>query len=96
MKPLFLILFLIPVAVFSQKAHTHKPDLSDSAKRAGSGAYDPLLYVDSARIRQNVITYVKQNFLCAVGKEWYSIRQNVDTFSRVRKAKYSNLKYKKQ
>jgi len=88
-----------PVICFAQKKHTHKPNLSDSAKRAGSGQYDPKLFIDSSKIHSktklsnNVVTYVMKNYLCVKG-EWYQVRQNVDTFSTKRKAKYSNMKYK--
>lgn len=74
-------------------AHKHKPNLSDSARRAGSGQYSQLLR-DTTSIKNNVITYVNQHFICVNG-EWYDQRKNVDTFSTRRKAKYSNLKYPK-
>jgi hypothetical protein len=81
-----LTIFLIPAICFSQQKHTHVP-----AKKY----YDPLLYHDSTKIKVNVITYVMENDSCGICHLWYKVRQNVDTFSTRRRAKYSNLKYPK-
>jgi hypothetical protein len=56
--------------------------------------YDPLLYRDTTKLKANVITYVVENDSCKVCHQWYKIRQDVDTFSTKRKAKYSNIKYR--
>lgn len=73
-----------------QKTHKHKP-ATQKIK-----VYDPLLYVDSTKIKYNVITYLLRNDSCKVCHLWYKTRQNVDTFSTRRPAKYSNLKYPKR
>lgn len=57
--------------------------------------FDPIIYRDTTKIKYNVITYVIKNDSCWVCHKWYQTRQNVDTFSTRRKAKYSNIKYKK-
>jgi hypothetical protein len=76
-----LTILLIPAICFSQQKHTHVP-----AKKY----YDPLLYHDTTKIKVNVITYVMENDSCGICHLWYKVRQNVDTFSTRRKAKYSN------
>jgi hypothetical protein len=81
------IILTILIILFQAK-HIHKPV-------AKVKFYDPLLYSDATKIKSNVITYVIENDSCKVCHQWYKIRQNVDTFSTKKKAKYSNLKYPK-
>lgn len=98
MIKIILFFLLIPFFSVAQKKHVHKPNLSDSAKRVGSGQYDQLVYKDYKKIKHNVINYMRKNYLCTAG-EWYYVRQNVDTFSTRRRGKYSNLvkiQYKKK
>lgn len=88
MKFLFIIsLFLLAFQV--PKKHKHVAD-----KRVKM-FYDPLLYSDTAKIKNNVITYVMKVYTCKICLQEFKVRQNVDTFSTRRKAKYSNLKYPK-
>jgi hypothetical protein len=57
--------------------------------------YDPLLYRDTTKIKNNVVTYVMKVYTCKICLQEFKVRQNIDTFSTKRKAKYSNLKYLK-
>lgn len=58
--------------------------------------YDPKMYRDTTTLSVNVITYVLKNDSCGLCNKWYKIRQNVDTFSTRRTARYSNIKYPKK
>jgi hypothetical protein len=94
MRYLIIILVLFfSVAYGQDKKHIHTPTTEKNIR--GHGEFDPLLYRDSTKIRKNVITYVLRNYQCSC-KVWYKVRTNIDTFSTVRKAKYSNQKYKRQ
>lgn len=96
MKALFLIIFFVAFQV----KHVHKP-VKQKVPR-----YDQIFYRDSAilKIKKSsiksgdtlfVITYRLRNDSCKVCHQWYKTRQNIDTFSTMNKAKYSNVKYRK-
>jgi hypothetical protein len=110
MKNIFLILLILPVALFGQakKKHVHQYYTKQEVQKAGnsnpalyaeivgSDEYEPKLRRDTAAIKHNVITYINKVYKCKLCGEWYGPRQNVDTFSTRRPPKYSNLKNKQQ